>query len=884
MASAYEEKLNLPTLTRANEANKKGNVYEQPGYFEFPFTPYDIQIKFMQNLYSILHIGGVGIFESPTGTGKSLSLICGALTWLRDFNQNSKRETVTTGTVDDIICASDIATQGTSESIKSSVPSWVSEVATNRERKMLLEQAKAEQEKEERYSERLKLLKQQRHWKRQKRKHETQENRDDDEIEQRLTAELNELDKNNEDSDIVLDEYHSDNECGKVDASSDEEELDEPYVTKIYYCSRTHSQLDQFVKEVKKSSFGSNTRVVSLGSRLNLCINDDVKKLRSINRVNERCLELQKRKKEKKKEESQSNKKLKSKNGCPYYDHQRLQNYKDLILMEVKDVEELISVGEEIEGCPYYGTRYAIPKAELVVLPYNMLLHQAAREACGIRLKGNVVIIDEAHNLIETISNIHSVEISGIQISRAHSQLLQYRDRYGSRLKAKNLMYVKQILQVLSCLLSCFDVSSPSQGHHQGDCKADVRLLKINDFLFTTKMDNINLFKIKRYCERSMISKKLNGFVDKYNTTLLAVQDGSEDGEFVSTSSPLQVIENFLECLTNADKDGRIFINNQAVLSRCSLKFLLLNPAVYFKSVVQEARAVIVAGGTMQPVSEFKQQLLYSCSVSTQDIHEFSCGHIIPEENLLAVTLAKGPSAVELDFTYQSRECKAMISEIGRVLSNICKVVPAGLVCFFPSYDYKEKVVKEWHQSGAFQTIDAKKKIFSEPKKAAQVEQTLCDYGKFIKKTQSSEGKTSHNGAMLLCVVGGKMSEGINFSDDLGRCIVVVGLPYPNIQSPELKEYISYLDATLGHKAGQQHCENVCMKAVNQSIGRAIRHINDYATIILLDQRYGRSSVQTKLPEWIRSRLQTHTSFGPAFGALRKFFLKRFSRVREEEM
>ena len=38
------------------------------------------------------------------------------------------------------------------------------------------------------------------------------------------------------------------------------------------------------------------------------------------------------------------------------------------------------------------------------------------------------------------------------------------------------------------------------------------------------------------------------------------------------------------------------------MFSRCSLKFLLLNPAVYFKSVVQEAKAVIVAGGTMQPV------------------------------------------------------------------------------------------------------------------------------------------------------------------------------------------------------------------------------------------------------------------------------------------
>lgn len=33
--------------------------------------------------------------------------------------------------------------------------------------------------------------------------------------------------------------------------------------------------------------------------------------------------------------------------------------------MEVKDVEELISVGEEVEACPYYGSRYAVPKAEV---------------------------------------------------------------------------------------------------------------------------------------------------------------------------------------------------------------------------------------------------------------------------------------------------------------------------------------------------------------------------------------------------------------------------------------------------------------------------------------------------------------------------------------
>ena len=70
----------------------------------------------------------------------------------------------------------------------------------------------------------------------------------------------------------------------------------------IFYCSRTHSQLTQFVREVQKSPFSDSTRVVSLGSRQNLCINEDVKSLKNINRINDRCLELQKKNKGKSEE------------------------------------------------------------------------------------------------------------------------------------------------------------------------------------------------------------------------------------------------------------------------------------------------------------------------------------------------------------------------------------------------------------------------------------------------------------------------------------------------------------------------------------------------------------------------------------------------------
>lgn len=56
----------------------------------------------------------------------------------------------------------------------------------------------------------------------------------------------------------------------------------------IYICSRTHSQLSQFIGEITKSPFGKDLRVVSLASRQNYCINPRVQSLKSMTLMNER--------------------------------------------------------------------------------------------------------------------------------------------------------------------------------------------------------------------------------------------------------------------------------------------------------------------------------------------------------------------------------------------------------------------------------------------------------------------------------------------------------------------------------------------------------------------------------------------------------------------
>ncbi len=83
----------------------------------------------------------------------------------------------------------------------------------------------------------------------------------------------------------------------------------------------------------------------------------------------------------------------------------------------MQDIEQLVKVGRELKACPYYGVRRGIPAAQLVVLPYNTLLHARTRESVGVKLSGNVVIIDEAHNLLDTISSVYSIEVQGTQVS-----------------------------------------------------------------------------------------------------------------------------------------------------------------------------------------------------------------------------------------------------------------------------------------------------------------------------------------------------------------------------------------------------------------------------------------------------------------------------------
>ena len=163
-------------------------------------------------------------------------------------------------------------------------------------------------------------------------------------------------------------------------------------------------------------------------------------------------------------------------------------------------------------------------------------------------------------------------------------------------------------------------------------------------------------------------------------------------------------------------------------------------------------------------------------------------------------------------------------------------------------------------------------KVLVEPESSTQVDGILEVYTNTIFSKDNDENNNNYNGGILLCVVGGKMSEGINFKDDLCRVVIMVGLPYPNPNDIELKERMKYLNKSIDNNAGNIYYQNLCMRAVNQSIGRAIRHKFDYGAILLMDYRYSqRQNIYQSIPDWIKKSYIKCSSFQKAFQPFSKF-------------
>lgn len=71
---------------------------------------------------------------------------------------------------------------------------------------------------------------------------------------------------------------------------------------------------------------------------------------------------------------------------------------------------------------------------------------------------------------------------------------------------------------------------------------------------------------------------------------------------------------------------------------------------------------MVLAGGTMEPMSEFIDQLFLMAGATSDRIMTFSCDHVVPKENIMSNVVTRGPTGVQFEFTFQNRQDTKLVS------------------------------------------------------------------------------------------------------------------------------------------------------------------------------------------------------------------------------
>lgn len=329
-----------------------------------------------------------------------------------------------------------------------------------------------------------------------------------------------------------------------------------------------------------------------------------------------------------------------------------------------------------------------------------MLLHKKTREQLDINIKDSIVIIDEAHNLLDTIASIHSAEITADQLQRVHQQLSAYKTKYFDRFSTKNLLRLNQLISMASRFAKFMAKSDVSKdtGDVSGEFKS--QMIFTHDLLDDLNVAYGNLYEILKFCEETRLAQKISGFALRYTDLEVILKppeietekqkqlaylkqlveknqnkDKKKPNVPEAKVEPIKPVENvnclgsasvirtflgFLETLLEKSTDGRILISKHRTLpSKSFIKYLLLNASDPFQALVNECRTIIVAGGTMQPTTEFTTQLFQNFQ---ERIDEHFYGHVVASEAILPLVVAKGPRNSSFLFNYANRGNINMVS------------------------------------------------------------------------------------------------------------------------------------------------------------------------------------------------------------------------------
>lgn len=655
-----------------------------------------------------------------------------------------------------------------------------------------------------------------------------------------------------------------------------------PEHRKIIYCSRTMSEIEKALAELKglmdyrakELGHVEDFRGLGLTSRKNLCLHPSVRQERKGVVVDEKCRRMTSGAAKARKEAGDESAEL-----CVYHENLYLKDQKDLIPPGIYTFKTLTEYCEEEKQCPYFTVRRMLQYCNIIIYSYHYLLDPKIAERVSKELsKDSIVIFDEAHNIDNVCIESLSVDITEDSLRRAArgAQNLEEKVQHVKKTDAQKLRneYQKLVEGLREAQIARNEdifLSNPVLPKDLMDEAIPGSIRRAEHFIvflrrlieyLKKKMKILNVTAetpasfLRHLKELTFIERKPLKFCSERLSMLVRTLELEQIEDYTA----LKEIAIFATLVATYDDGFKLifepFETEQATVPNPILHFTCLDASIAIKPVFDRFSSVILTSGTMSPLEMYPKMLDF------QTVMQESYAMTLARRSFLPMVVTKGSDQVAISSRFEIRNDPSVVRNYGNLLVEFSKITPDGMVVFFPSYLYMESIISMWQSMRILDEVWKYKLLLVETPDSQETSLALETY-----RTACCNGR----GAVLLCVARGKVSEGIDFDHQYGRTVLMIGVPFQYTESRILKARLEFLREQYNIKENE-FLSFDAMRHAAQCLGRVLRGKDDYGIMVLADRRFMRK--RNQLPKWINQAVNdadVNMSTDMAISSAKKF-------------
>jgi len=547
---------------------------------------------------------------------------------------------------------------------------------------------------------------------------------------------------------------------------------------KVLYLTRTNSQEKQVILELRKINEKVPVFGVALQGRQGTC--PLIRRDKELNAGTPEELSKICRDKRRRVLEDRPG-------GCRFF--KGLQEVDMEQLMEhcrstLPTAEELIDHCDSLNICPHEVMKELVHEARVVTAPYAYFFMPFIRNSLldwmEVPMEDVLIIVDEAHNLPDYTREIESFQLSRYMLDAVAKEVEEYGDPEVS--KGVSLNDVKEecshlLDEAVREYLIEEDGLIPPSFLEEGLMSAFTSSSRSLQAMSKLIMEQGEIIRETRFAQ---------GRLPRSYTYSL--------GAFLSYWLTLDE-----ECFVKLVIGGE---------NPC-LKAYCIDPVVTTSAILGSGGSLHMSG-TLAPLNEYRDSigLPYEASLMTLPSP-------FPKDNRRVFYVEDVSTKYE-----EMQSSPDMVRSMEDHVVQVCNGVPRNTVVFFPSYSLMDRFVED----GVSRRIS--RPVHLEERGMAQLE--LMDVVTRFKRA-------SQEGQVLFAVMGGRISEGIDFPEEELELALVVGIPYPR---PTAKQRALMHYYEMKFRRGWEYTvKGPAIRKLQQAIGRLIRTERDIGAALVLDRR-----------------------------------------------